>query len=98
VRSSYSWPEPEREITVIATPKESVHPSVAGVATADVYRIHPSALVELAHSAVEIHRQLAGELVGLNDEEAADRMAEALKGKGLDTPELIERLSADPLR
>lgn len=98
VRNSYSWPEPEREITVLATPKESVHPSVAGVAAADVYRVHPSALAELAHSTVEIHRQLASELVGLNDEQAAGRMAEALGAKELDTPELIERLSADPLR
>ena len=55
-------------------------------------------VIQIARSTVEIHRQLAGEIVGLSDDEAADRMAGALKAKKLDTPSLLDRLSTSPLR
>lgn len=98
VRHNYSWNEPEHEITVLASPKESVHPSVSGVAAANLYLVHPSVVAEIAHATVDLHRQLAGELVGLEDVEAAERMAAAIRTKKLDTPQLLKRLSANPLR
>lgn len=98
VRRHFSWSEPERVIQVLVTPKESVHSSVAGVAADNLYRAHPSTVIEIAKSTVGMHRQLAGEIVGLGDEEAGERMIGTLKATKLDTPGLIERLSANPLR
>ncbi len=98
VRHNYSWTEPESEITVLVTPKESVHPSVSGVAAADLHLAHPSLVTDIARATVEVHRQLAGEMVGLQDGDATERMAATLKAKKLDTPRLIKRLSANPLR
>jgi len=98
IRHNYAWPEPERAITVLATPKRSTHESVSGIAAPGLYTVPPSLVIEIAHSTVEIHRQLAGEIIGLQDDEAAGRMAAALKAKKLDTPSLIDRLSINPLR
>lgn len=98
VRHNYSWTEPQSAITVMVTPKQALHQSVSGVAASHLYIVQPTIVTEISRATVEIHRQLAGEIVGLPDDEAADRMATALKVKKLDTPTLIDRLSTTPLR
>lgn len=98
VRHNYAWTEPEHAITVMVTPKESAHPSVSGVAIPDLYTAHPTVVIEISRATVEVHRQLAGELIGLQDDVATDRMAAAFKTKKLDTTTLIDRLSSNRLR
>lgn len=97
VRSHYSWPDPEQIVTLMVTPKEEVKSSATDVAGDHLFRVHPSVVIEIAEQTVAAHRQLAGEIVGLTDEEATERMAELMKGKHLDTPGLIERLAQDSL-
>lgn len=98
VRHNYAWTEPKSAITVMVTPKQALHSSVSGIAIPHLYIVPPAVITEIARATVEIHRQLAGEIVGLQDDEASDRMAAALKAKKLDTPSLIRRLSPNPLR
>jgi hypothetical protein len=98
VRHNYSWTEPESAITVMVTPKQALHQSVSGVAAPHLYVVPPTTITEISHATVEIHRQLSGQIIGLEDDEAADRMATALKAKKLDTASLIDRLSTTPLR
>jgi hypothetical protein len=98
VRHNFSWSDPQRDITCLVTPKQAVHPSVESVAAEGLFKVDPPILVDIARAAVEVHRQLAGEIVGLNDGDAANKMAEALRAKQLDTPTLLSRLSTQPLR
>lgn len=98
VRHNYSWADPDQEITVMVSPKEAVHASVCAVAASNLYLVHPSVVAEIAQATVELHRQIGSELIGINDADAADRMAAALKTAKLDTPDLLDRLSAEPLR
>ncbi len=98
VRHNYSWTEPESAVTVMVTPKQALHQSVSGVASPHLYMVSPATITEISRATVEIHRQLAGQLIGLRDDEAADQMATALKARNLDTSSLIDRLSTSPLR
>ena len=93
VRHNYSWTEPESAVTVMVTPKQALHQSVSGVASPHLYMVSPATITEISRATVEIHRQLAGQLIGLRDDEAADQMATALKARNLDTSSLIDRLS-----
>jgi hypothetical protein len=97
VRHHYSWPEPEQIITVMVTPKEEVRASAEGVSSDHLFRIPPSIVAEITAQTIDAHRQLAGEIIGLPDEEATKRMAELMRNKDLDTPQLVERLCGDPL-
>jgi len=95
VRNHYSWPE--QVITLMVSPKEEVKSSANDVASDHLFHVHPSVVIEIAEQTVAAHRQLAAEIIGLTEEEATGRMAELMKGKGLDTPSLIERLTQDSL-
>lgn len=98
VRHNYSWAEPESAITVMVTPKEALHESVGGVAASHLYVVPQTTVTEITRATVEIHRQLGGQIIGIQDAEAAGLMAAALKAKKLDTPSMIRRLSTTPLR
>ncbi|MGB8361745.1 MAG: hypothetical protein WCE80_10140, partial [Acidimicrobiia bacterium] len=98
VRHNYSWTEPESAITVMVTPKEALHGSVCGVAASHLHVVPQTTVTEISRATVEIHRQLGGQIIGIQDAEAADLMAAALKAKKLDTSSLISRLSTTPLR
>jgi hypothetical protein len=82
----------------MVTPKQALHQSVSGVAAPHLYMVSPTTIAEVCRATVEIHRQLAGQIIGLQDDETTDRMATALKAKKLDTSNLIDRLSTTPLR
>jgi hypothetical protein len=98
IRHHYAWPEPERIITVIVTPKTRVNANVAGVPSEHLHLIAPAAVREIAAQAISIHRRLAGELVGMTDEQATERMASLIASSGLASPDLVARLANAPLR
>jgi hypothetical protein len=98
IRHHYAWPEPEKVITALATPKTRVHSNVAGVPAEHLYLVAPSLVRELSARAVAIHRQIAGELVGLTDDQATARMSELFQANQLDTPDLVARLTTEPMR
>jgi hypothetical protein len=98
VKARYGWPDPDDALTVMVTPRTEVHNSVPGVASEYLHRINPSVVVEIARVTVELHRNLAGEIVGLNETEAIARMVEAIKAARLDTPAIIDQLSVESLR
>jgi Type III restriction enzyme, res subunit len=98
VRSHFAWPEPDRAVTVLVTYKTRISQAAAGLAAEELHLVTPEIVREIAARAVALHRELAGELVGLGDADAIERMAALLTAARLTTPNLAEELTHSPLR
>ena len=80
------------------TAKTQINANVAGVPADHLHLLDPAVVREIATQTISIHRQLAGELVGMTDDQATDRMAALLAGAQLASPDLVARLASAPLR
>ena len=98
IRHHFAWPEPGTVVTLLVTPKTEAHENVAGVPAEELHRVSPTTVREIAADAVSVHRQLAGELVGMSDEEAAARLGDLWTTKKLTTADLVVRVTDEPLR
>lgn len=93
IRSNYAWPDPEQTVTLVVTPRTEISDEAKSTANDDVYLVDPSLIQEIAAQVIAALRELAGEIVGLNEDEVTQRLASRFASLHLSTPDLIERLA-----
>jgi Type III restriction enzyme, res subunit len=99
MQTTFGWsPLPAQLVTVIATPKTTIHPAAAAVAEEHVALVAPETVGELAERAIGAHRAVRARYPALTGEELAAALGGELAARGLDTATLVVALAARPVR
>lgn len=91
VASELGWPEPAESLTVIVSPKTTIHPDAKAVA-GDVRLAAPTTITAISRGVIEIHRALRARAPGLSDEGLAAAFATAFVDRRMGNEELLAQL------
>lgn len=91
------WAEPDRLLTVIVCPSETVQQDALAVADEHLYLASPAAVRGIATRAVEAVQVAANEAPALSREQLVGRVTQIFAEHRLDTEQLVEELSRKPV-
>jgi hypothetical protein len=97
VSGNLGWPEPNRVVTVLVSPKKTIDSDAATIAK-DLAKCDLDAIRSVARTAIRMARDVRARARGQSDEQLAAMVAREFARTGLSEDQLLDRIARQRVR